>query len=432
MRTNISFIKKAVISLSILVVAVNILSLYLINGLNLNIVNSALYNYGLKFEWGWAARYWTCLNMLFASVASCIALVVFSAASVTFLGKTQGDGPRVLSSFTLASVTSANIFSLILFFFIDNIVNKHLYESGLQFSLDWYEPYFVQSSYFLATQILSVALGMISFVMVFFNKRGSTRLNSQKIVSLCLLVVGAVLVGFSVSYEYYTSSLVGLGLIFWGVIMGYVSTEDYVKREVLEATTLSYLTTLNEMLETLQLREKAVFLPSKYFRDSKTNKVYIAKSQSGGLLNLEAIVHKTVNDKQLEATLMVAPGNELARLFEKTLGRSFTTVDFSFFEINMPKLLVAELELAQSVEIIAEGNIVKVKMKNPISFDFSKKMSQYEAVNSVGTPLSSAIACALANSTGKPVVIKNHQISLDGKTIEIDYVVMKEKGSRFG
>jgi hypothetical protein len=411
MRPSVSFLTKAIISLLMLVIAINILSLFVINNLNINIVNSALYDYGLVFDWSWAERYWNYSNLLFASVASCIALAVLSAASVIFLGKTQGNGPRVFSSFTLALAASANILSLILFFFIDNVVNVDLYRFGLQLSLYWYEPYFVQVNYFLAMQMLSFTLGM---------------------VSLCLLIFGTVLVGYSVFYDSSTSGLVGLGLIFWGVIIGYISTEDYVKREVLEATNLSYITTLNEMLEKLQLTEKAVFLPPKYLSDAKTNKVYIAKIQSGGLLNPEEIMQKTVNDEKPEVTLMVAPGNELARLFEKTLGKSFTRVDFSFLEINMPKLLVNELELAQKVEIGAEGNIVKVKMKNPMPSDFSKEIKDYgKAVNSVGTPLSSAIACALANSTGKPIAIKNHQITLDGKTIEIEYVVIKEKESWF-
>jgi hypothetical protein len=347
--------------------------------------------------------------------------------SVILLERRQGNGPRGLSASTLALAASANVLSLTLFFFIDNTVNYYLYEFGLQFSYYWYEPYFMQVSYFLAMQILSVILGMVSLFMVFFNRSATTRLNYQKIVSLCLLIFGAILAGFSLSYDSNTASLVGLGLIFWGVIMGYISTEDYVKREVLEATNLSYLSTLNEMLRNLELGEKTVFLPSKYFSDAKTNKVYIAKSQGGELPNLERIVQETAIDKELRATLMVAPGNELAKLFEKALGKSFTRVDFSFFETYMPKLLVNQLELAQNVEIEAEGNAVKVKMKNPMPLDFSKVMKDYgKAINSVGTPLSSAIACALADSTGRPIVIKNHQISLDGKTMEIEYVVIRE------
>jgi hypothetical protein len=436
MRISISFLKKAIVSLAVLIITVNIFSLFIINNLNISIINSLLYNYSLRFDWSWATVYWTCLDLIFVSALSCISLAVLSAVLVNFIAKTKDDGPRAFSSLTLAFCVCASIFSLILFFFIDNIVNNTLYDFELQFNLSWYEPYFLQGRFFLATQILSLTLAMISFVLVFFKRRAVTKINSQKIVCLFLLVLGAILLGFSLSYDlsaesFSIPSFVGLGLIFWGVIIGYVSTEDYAKREVLEATNLSYLTNLNEILDNLQIGVKAVFLPSKYLGDSKTNKIYMAKSQDEELFNLEAIRQKTIKDNGSESTLMVAPGNELVRLFEKILGRSFSSVDFSFFEINMPKLIVTELELAQSVEIIADWNIVKVKMKNLISFDLSKEIKNYmKTVNSVGTPLSSAIACALANCTGKPVVIKNHRISLDEKAIEIDYIVIKEKGLR--
>jgi hypothetical protein len=435
MKTSMSILTKAIIILLMLVVVLNILSLFVINNLNLNIVNSELYDYGLVFSLGWAGEYWSYLNLLFISISTCIALAVLSALSLFFLGKTQSNGPRAFSSFTLALGAVVNFLSLIVFFLIDNIVNSNLYNYSLQFNLNWYGPYFVQGNYFFAMQMLSVTLGLASIVLVFLTRSVPVRINSQKIIALFLIILGAILVGFSMFYgppakDLSTSSLVGLGLIFWGMIVGYISSEDYIKREVLEATNLSYVTTLNEMLDKLNFKEKAVFLPAKYLKDVKTNKVYISKTQSTEPFNMEDFLQETVNDKELRERLMIAPGSELVRLFEKTLGKSFAREDFSFFKTNMPKLLVNELEIAQNVDIECEGNTVKVKMKNLMSSDFSREIKDNgKAVYSVGTPLSSAIACALADSTGKVTAIKNYEISPDENTVEIVYSLIKEKGS---
>jgi hypothetical protein len=243
------------------------------------------------------------------------------------------------------------------------------------------------------------------------------------------------LVGFSLFYISSTEglptpALVGLGLIFWGMIIGYISSEEYVKREVFEATNLSYLTTLNEMMQKLHLKETAVFLPIRYLSGSKSNKVYLVESKTAKLDNIKEILQKASNNDPLDARLMVAPGNELLKLFEKTLGKSFANVDFSFFETNMPKLLINELEIAQNVEIEGKGNIVQVKIKNLVTEDFSKELNEYETtVHSLGIPLSSAIACALANCTNNPTVINNHKINVDEKTTEIEFLLIKEKGA---
>jgi hypothetical protein len=435
MRPNMTSLTKAIIILLTAAIVLNILSIFVINNVNINIVNSTLYDYGLEFSWNWAGQYWSYSNLLLGSVASCIILIALAWASLFFLGKTQGNGPRLFGYFTLALGTAVNFLSIIAFLLIDKIVNTDLYSYSLQFNLSWYEPYFSQGNYFLAMQIFSVTLVMISFVLVFLTRPSPIRINSPKIISLFLLILGVFLVGFSLFYISSTEglptpALVGLGLIFWGMIIGYISSEEYVKREVFEATNLSYLTTLNEMMQKLHLKETAVFLPIRYLSGSKSNKVYLVESKTAKLDNIKEILQKASNNDPLDARLMVAPGNELLKLFEKTLGKSFANVDFSFFETNMPKLLINELEIAQNVEIEGKGNIVQVKIKNLVTEDFSKELNEYETtVHSLGIPLSSAIACALANCTNNPTVINNHKINVDEKTTEIEFLLIKEKGA---
>ena len=171
-----------------------------------------------------------------------------------------------------------------------------------------------------------------------------------------------------------TTALVGLGMIFWGMIVGYITSGEYVKLEVLESTNLSYLETLNEIVQKLHSKETAVFLPSKYLSNSKSNMIYFTENKTSELQSISEKMLETENNQGSKSRLMIAPGNQLLRLFEKTLGKKFTDGDFSFFETNIPRLLINELEIAQNVTIKIEENIVRVEIKNLITSEIPREI----------------------------------------------------------
>ncbi|MEJ2143097.1 MAG: hypothetical protein P8Y24_12225 [Gammaproteobacteria bacterium] len=429
-----SSLVKAAIVLLVSSIILNIISVIVINNLSINIVNGVLYNYNLQLNADWAGKYESFLWLLFGSVASSIILVGLASALSFLLGKTHDNNSRLFGYLTIALGAAANFLAIIAFFLIDQIVNSDLYAYGLVFSLNWYEPYFVQGNIFLAMQIFSLAFVLISFVLVFLTKPSQLRFNSQKISSLFLIIIGGFLIIFSMVYipstdPLPTTALVGLGMIFWGMIVGYISSGEYVKLEVLESTNLSYVETLNEIVQKLHPKETAVFLPSKYLSNSKSNMVYFTENKTIELQNIREKFRKTENNQGLKSRLMIAPGNQLLRLFEKTLGKNFADGDFSFFEINIPRLLINELEIAQNVTIKAKENIVKVKIKNLISSDFSREIDIDERLkHSVGSPLLSAVASALANATNNPTIIGNTKVYADENDVEIEYRLIKERG----
>ena len=435
MRLSMTSMVKAALILLMSAIVLNIISVIVINNLNINTINGALYDYGLVFNADWAGKYGSYLALLFGSVAASIILIGLASAFSFLLGKNKDNNSRLFGYLTISLGAAANFLSIIAFLLIDQIVNSEtgLYKYGLNFSLNWYESYFVQGNIFLAMQIFSFALVLISFVLVFLTKPSPIRFNSQKISSLFLIIIGGVLIVISMVYSpstdpLPTTALVGLGMVFWGMIVGYISSEEYVKREVLESTNLSYLVTLKEMIQKLHPKETAVFLPIKYLSNSKSNMVYFTENKTKELHNIREML-RTETTQGLRSRLMVAPGNELLRLFEKTLGKNFANGDFAFFETSIPRLLITGLEIAQDAKIEAEENIVKVKIKNLITSDVSSETTIYEELeNSVGAPLLSAIAAALANSTNRPTVISNIKVNAIENTIEIEYLLIKERG----
>jgi hypothetical protein len=439
MKPNVTLMVKVIIILSMLSVALNIVSSLIINNVNANIVNGVLYDYGLAPKAQWSGNnYDSYFYLTLGSVAGCAILVGLASVSSFLLVKTKNNTPRLLGYLTLGIGAAFNFISIFVFNSIDTIINGDLYGHGLLYSLQWYEPYFLQANIFLAMQIFSLAFVLISFFLLVLARPSPIRFNSQKIISLFLLVIGVSLIGLSIIYSSSndasifslpTPALVGLGFIFWGMIIGYVSSEEYVKREVFDATNRAYLVTLNEMMQKLHVKGAAVFLPIKYFKGSTSNRIYLTDLKKEELGSIKKSLQKEFQMERLNDRLIVAPGNELIRLFEETLGKRFADADFAFFENSIPKMLVDELEIAQNAKIKLEGNIVKVKITNLIAPNFSKEINMQENVfHSVGTPLSSAIASALADATNKPIVINNNKIYVYENTLEIEYLLIDQRG----
>jgi hypothetical protein len=120
------------------------------------------------------------------------------------------------------------------------------------------------------------------------------------------------------------------------------------------------------------------------------------------------------------------PGSALSRLFEEELGFSFTKADLKQIQNKLPKLLVEDLELAQNAEIQIQDNTVTVEITGSVLDEICRQTdSQPRTHKQVGCLLSSAIACVLAKSAGKPVTIQNETRNQETKTTRIEYKILE-------
>jgi len=254
------------------------------------------------------------------------------------------------------------------------------------------------------------------------------KLSLTKVSGWTMLGLGAVGLIASIFYTSQILAFIGLGLVFWGVIILYIQTEEYVKRSLLDTTTLPSLETLNKILQELDYKGKAVYLPPKYLSDPEANKAYIPK-QKEGKLPVPEQTQKQETKLFLEnpnGLLLTPPGAELTRLFEKTLETNFTRTDLQYLQQNMPKLFIEDLEIAQNFDLEIKNNKIHVKIENSAYKNLNKEAENLSNLyTSLGSPISSAIACALAKASGKPIIIERQRISEDGKTIEIEYQILE-------
>jgi len=245
-----------------------------------------------------------------------------------------------------------------------------------------------------------------------------------KIISLTLFCTGIAALTASILYSSSILAFIGLGLTFWGAILLYIKTEKYIQEALLDKTTFPSLITLNQMITELGLKGQAVYLPPKYLKDFESSKIFIAKQEKTKLPTPEQIQkeEERMFVTNPEGILLTPPGADLARLFEKTLDTSFTKADLQYLEDNMPRLLVEDLEIAENVKIETKKSLVYVKMENSIYKNMHIEAERLPNIKgSIGCPICSAIACAIAKMAGKPVIIERDETSEDSRTIIIEY-----------
>jgi len=267
--------------------------------------------------------------------------------------------------------------------------------------------------------------GMTVLMVSKMSKR--KRMASERITGYILALVGILALVLSIAYVSSILAFIGLGLTFWGALLLYLKNERYVKTRLLDSTALSSLENLSKIIKELDYKGRAVYLPPKYLRDFKSGLVYIPKKEETEIPSVEEVSEEKTFSKNPQGIFLTPPGLNLTHLFEKELETDFVKTDLPYLQKNMPKLFIENLEIAQDSQIETQNSIVNVEITGSVYKDFCTETRKLQNIcGSIGCPLCSAIACALAMAVGKPIIIEKDETSEDNKTITIQYRILEE------
>lgn len=413
---------KVALLLTSLIIIINVIAIFIFRQID-TLINGELYNYGLQFDTHWATEYWRYSNLL-------PQLLIFGAISAGFsaillLLKRKNSTARFLPYLFLTSAAVTNSVAIYYFTRVDFLVNNTLYEYGLRYSLSWATPYWNYIQLILTTVGLAIIFALVSVVLVLASERKAARLNTQKVAYSILLLAGATAFVASIIYGSQIVAFIGLGLIFWGITFAYVRSEEYVQKDLMDAAVLSKNPPLSQMLTQLGFKGSAIYLPPKYLQDITESKVYISKDEQITLPRTEYAQNRVITHAKIPSGLFLTPpGTELAKLFERHLGTNFTRVDLQFLQQNMPRLLTETLELMQSFEIEQDDREIWITAKNL----HVKALAIENESSSLGSLLSSGMACVLAKSLGEPIILKNQNINEKDNIVVIEYEVIENIG----
>jgi hypothetical protein len=255
-------------------------------------------------------------------------------------------------------------------------------------------------------------------------KSHTRRPNATSLASCVLLVSGAVLVIFSLFSTTTVLSLVGLSLVFWGFLLLYVRPTRHVKLELLTSLR-SPLESIDKIIEETKNEGKGIYLPPKSLKDITTSIVLVPRNPIAQLPRLEEVTSDSLLHNNPEGLHMTPPGFSLCQLFEKTVGIPFTAMSLESLREKMLKLFVEDLGIADCLDIQAENNTIIVETTKSVFANLCEETARLQKVhNSIGCPFCSAIACALAKATGKPIIIKEEQSNREKTTTH--YKILEE------
>jgi hypothetical protein len=429
MRIQVSLKPKTILAFLLSVAVMDAFCLFLFTRID-TIVHGDLYKYGLQFDLAWAGQYWTYSHLLIGSLSVAIILTGISIGSFSFYVRRRSTASRVACYVLLTVGTALSVFSVYLFYGIDHIVHTDLYSYGLQFSYNWAENYWTYARLMLALIGFGSATTIASITLISLGARKLVRISPAKLTNSILITTGAIALFTSIIYTTPILAFIGLGLLFWGITFTYVRTEEYARKILLDTTASSQQATLNHIIQELHYEGDVIYLPPKYFRNSETSKAYIPEQRSTSLPRPEQI-QRQEQDFLIEkppGVLFTPPGAELSKLFERTLETSFEKVDLRYLQQNLPKLFVEDLEISQNLEMETEANKIRIQIENSVYKAPNTETEQAASIYSrLGSPLSSAIACALAKATGKPIVMEREQNSNDGRDVTIEYRILDKE-----
>jgi hypothetical protein len=229
------------------------------------------------------------------------------------------------------------------------------------------------------------------------------------------LSLGILLILVSTLYASSFMAILGTAIVFWGTILFYILPVKHFPLTFVAASASCNVNNIERILSEFDLSEKGVYLPPKNLKNMESSLIFIPKVSKTALPTSDDFIEKLYSP-QKDGAFLTPPGLAFSILFEKELGISFTKTTLEHLELTLPKLLTEDLQICESVDIQVQGNMLTIEIIGSIFNDVCKATnSQPHTHEQVGCLLSSALACILAKTTGKPITIQSETQNLDSK-----------------
>jgi hypothetical protein len=257
-------------------------------------------------------------------------------------------------------------------------------------------------------------------------------IHSGKIGTI-FVVFGALSLGFSVYSNSSTLAFIGLGLAFWGALFFFVRPIRYVRSTLLDSTAVSSYSTIDRIIKDLNYKGKSYYIPPypkdvylpDYLKGLKDMIVFISADSDTGMPTIEEMAERKFFLESPKGICVAPPGLGMLTQFENEIKRDLTKLDINELCEIIPKLILEDFELAKEVEMQPKDGQVYLRIVDPIYKNLYGKEEKLKSVHFLGSPLVSAVACAIAKTTGKIVTIQKDEVSPDGQAIQTWYRIVE-------
>jgi hypothetical protein len=210
--------------------------------------------------------------------------------------------------------------------------------------------------------------------------------------------IGALLA--SVVFGSSALAFTGLGLMFWGALLIFARGARYVRADLVAPTLLPTTKAISQILNDLDYTEKGVYIPG----DQGRVFLFIPSEPVTRIPSFEEVSRATFL-KNPDSVSITPPGLGLAEVFKRELGVKSGRTGIEAIAKQLPRLLIDDLEIARNFEIRVKGREIGTRIVDPL---YSGVLEQLDTPRPTicDDPISSAVACLIASSSGEPVKIE--------------------------
>jgi hypothetical protein len=242
-------------------------------------------------------------------------------------------------------------------------------------------------------------------------------------IGYLLLLLGLILIALAVVYSHNVSAFIGIALTFWGALLLYIRPTRFMRKEILDSTVIEPLKYIHKLLDGLDFKGTPTYISPGTLRGLRSATVYIPKSDRSPMPSDEQLSQEEPFIQNPQAIKLTPPGLGLSRLLEDELKTNFSTVDLEYLQYNLEKALVEGLEIAEAFEMEYTESTVQVEIKGTIFDEIVEVLDELDTHRHIGDPLTSALACILARSTRRPIIIEKIEREPKKRSIQITFKI---------
>jgi hypothetical protein len=247
-------------------------------------------------------------------------------------------------------------------------------------------------------------------------------------ISAIFLATGIAALLLSIFLASQTLALVGLGLTFWGALFILIAPLRYVEGSLLASTAVATYLTIDRIVGDFNCSGKAYYLPPisreqrlpDYLEGLKDPVAFISFSEDGTLPSVDDIAKNKFVLAKRRGVLVTPPGLGLMARAEKDISPEIAMDMDDLCEV-MPKIMLENYALAKDMTLHAEADRVDLTLLDSLYMNLYTSKRKLKSISLLGCPIASAIACAIAKTTGKVVVIQKIESSEENRETEVEY-----------
>jgi hypothetical protein len=251
-------------------------------------------------------------------------------------------------------------------------------------------------------------------------------------IGIAFLIPGILALGFAIRANSQVLAFIGLGLTLWGAVFLLITPVEYVKADLITATAAPAYETIERILKDLKPKGNGIYIPPypkdaylpEHLKGLKESVVFIPTGTTVATPAIEEIAQSKFLLQNPKGICITSPGLGLLTQFEKEIRTSLTRIGLEELCETLPQIILENFQLAKEIEMHPEKGQVQLRITDSIYMSLYRKPNQ-KSIQTLGCPLISAIASAIAKTTGKPVTIQALNANIDAETIEVTYRIVE-------